>query len=475
MNLIRILVPILVMMVFGFTSTGQKPFRVHCASEGAKIDCVSGLMEYNGKYYLNGKSAYLFVATKEGYRTETMLIAPKDQKANKEKSFQIPDLHIFPTKSTIGKYVYGNVMKWEDPKMKYKRVYLDDIYDRNSKDGENMDHDVSEFNEQFGDLSDMLQNELYYMGLCDTSNATIQDNGGKCLLDVTIKDVVYEYSHYTAMSDSYGLNVARMHARMNFELKDAFDEVIFTRELDIASVVYLDNFKVNYILNTLQQGVMQFLEINELKEAIIAREEKANDMSQLASIPIHAPANISSSIPQYLQSTVTLFTEDGHGSGCIISNDGYIVTNHHVVVGDSVFKVILNRGDTVEAKVIRRDWKYDLALLKASVNFDFAFKINDKARVELADKVYVLGTPADITLGQTISSGIISAQRNFFGRDYYQTDARLNGGNSGGALMNESGELIGVVCSKISGLGIEGVGFVIPAKYIFERLKVDVN
>jgi serine protease Do len=105
----------------------------------------------------------------------------------------------------------------------------------------------------------------------------------------------------------------------------------------------------------------------------------------------------------------------------------------------------------------------------------FAFKINDKARVELADKVYVLGTPADITLGQTISSGIISAQRNFFGRDYYQTDARLNGGNSGGALMNESGELIGVVCSKISGLGIEGVGFVIPAKYIFERLKIDVN
>ncbi len=475
MIILRILIGVLLYTIFSAGLCAQN-YLVSCATEGCEITDVAGLKEYKGRYSLNRKSAYLFVASKDGFRAESLLITSNDQKKSKSDEFTISELRKFPSKSTIGKYIYGYNMKWETPEMVFTERYIGQFAGyNNGRITQLPDSPVTEYEEMYGDLNTMLDSELTYMGLTDTSKSAIQDNNSRCQLEVTVRKMEFEYAQYATAYGVKWMNLARLNAKMLFTLKDAFGVDVFSKELDVRSIIYMQDRKVNYLLNALQVGIMNFLDINELKEAIIKREEEANNVSEIPTLNIPPSDVYASSIPQFLQSAVTLYAKDGHGSGCIISADGYIITNYHVVGKDSIFQVILNRGDTVQAKVVRTDWKYDLSLLKAPLNDEIAFRISGDSGVGLADKVYALGTPADVTLGQTISSGIISARRNFFGRDYYQTDARVNGGNSGGALVNEKGELIGVVCSKIIGVGIEGVGFVIPSKYIFERLRISVN
>jgi len=86
--------------------------------------------------------------------------------------------------------------------------------------------------------------------------------------------------------------------------------------------------------------------------------------------------------------------------------------------------------------------------------------------------VYAIGTPSDIELGQTLSKGIISGKRLFNQKQYIQTDVSINSGNSGGALIDPQGNLLGIISAKIVGVGIEGLGFAIPIKYINESLVV---
>ena len=88
--------------------------------------------------------------------------------------------------------------------------------------------------------------------------------------------------------------------------------------------------------------------------------------------------------------------------------------------------------------------------------------------------MYAIGTPADQELGQTVTKGIVSGERQVEGRSFIQTDVSINPGNSGGALIDKTGMLLGVVNAKIVGRGIEGIGFAIPASRMLEVLKLDL-
>ncbi len=167
------------------------------------------------------------------------------------------------------------------------------------------------------------------------------------------------------------------------------------------------------------------------------------------------------------------------GTGFIISSDGYIVTNNHVVKNADKIYVTLseqnNKQDKVEAKVIGSDAETDLALLKISVKKDLpAIKFGDSDKMEVGDWVVAIGNP--FGLSNTVTTGIISAK----GRDihagpydnFLQTDASINPGNSGGPLLNLDGEVIGIN-TAIAASG-QGIGFAIPSKLassIIDQLK----
>jgi Do/DeqQ family serine protease len=158
----------------------------------------------------------------------------------------------------------------------------------------------------------------------------------------------------------------------------------------------------------------------------------------------------------------------GLGSGVIISTDGYILTNHHVVDGAEQIKVDLNDNRTLDAKLVGSDPPSDLAVLKIDATNLPVLALGDSDKVRVGDVVLAIGNPLGI--GQTVTMGIISAKGRQTGlssgafEDFLQTDAPINQGNSGGALVSTNSELIGINSQMLSPSGGSiGIGFAIPS------------
>ncbi len=164
--------------------------------------------------------------------------------------------------------------------------------------------------------------------------------------------------------------------------------------------------------------------------------------------------------------------QQGAGSGVIISEDGYIITNHHVVEGASNIKVTLNDNKEYDATLIGSDYTNDVAVIKIDKNDLTVALIGDSDKLKVGEDVIAIGNPLG-TLGGTVTEGILSAtSREITIEDVdmtlLQTSAAVNPGNSGGGLFNTSGQLIGIVNAKISQEGIEGIGFAIPSNKAIE-------
>lgn len=168
----------------------------------------------------------------------------------------------------------------------------------------------------------------------------------------------------------------------------------------------------------------------------------------------------------------------GAGSGVLVDSNGTLLTNHHVIDGATKILVKFQDGQTLEAKVLGSDAPSDLAVLKVDGN-DFPFlQLGDSDQVRVGDIVLAIGNPLGI--GQTVTAGIISAKGRRTGisdgtfEDFLQTDAPINRGNSGGALVNLNSELIGINSQIISPSGGSiGIGFAIPsnmAKNVMSQL-----
>ncbi len=169
---------------------------------------------------------------------------------------------------------------------------------------------------------------------------------------------------------------------------------------------------------------------------------------------------------------------EGLGSGVIVSQDGYVLTNHHVIDGADRIKVDLNDNRTLEAKVIGTDPPSDLAVLKVEASGLPVLGLGDSDRTRVGDVVLAIGNPLGV--GQTVTMGIISAKGRQTGlsngafEDFLQTDAPINQGNSGGALVSTNNELIGINSQILSPSGGSiGLGFAVPsnmARTVMEQL-----
>jgi len=159
--------------------------------------------------------------------------------------------------------------------------------------------------------------------------------------------------------------------------------------------------------------------------------------------------------------------QGGLGSGVVVTADGYILTNHHVVEGADRIRVDFADGRSYEARVIGRDQPTDLAVLKVPATGLTTIPLGDSDAARVGDVVLAIGNPLGV--GQTVTMGIVSAKGRATGgggdtfEDFIQTDAPINQGNSGGALVNLRGELIGINSQILSPVGFNiGIGFAIP-------------
>ena len=167
----------------------------------------------------------------------------------------------------------------------------------------------------------------------------------------------------------------------------------------------------------------------------------------------------------------------GQGSGVIVTDQGHVVTNHHVIAGQQEIQVTLHGGKTLRARLIGEDPMLDIAVLKIDGDGPFTpLKIGDSSEAQVGQIVFAVGNP--FGLGETVTQGIISAKERSLSdnqRDLFQTDAAINPGNSGGPLVNLRGEIIGINVSIVSPdkehPGFQGVGFSIPGNDVQDAVE----
>lgn len=170
------------------------------------------------------------------------------------------------------------------------------------------------------------------------------------------------------------------------------------------------------------------------------------------------------------------YPTQGQGSGVIVTREGHVVTNHHVIAGQQKIRITLHGGKTYSARLIGEDTLLDIAVLKIDSDETFIpLKLGDSSQVKVGQIVMAVGNP--FGLGETVTQGIISAKERSLSdnqRDLFQTDAAINPGNSGGPLINLRGEVIGINVAIFSSdkqnPGFQGVGFSIPANDVKDSL-----
>ncbi len=171
--------------------------------------------------------------------------------------------------------------------------------------------------------------------------------------------------------------------------------------------------------------------------------------------------------------------QEGIGSGFIFSDDGYVLTNYHVVKNTSQVKVIFSTGKEVSAKVVNYQEDADLAVLKITDDVEMPGKVElgDSDSLQAGEQVIAIGNPLGKEYLGSVTTGIISAVNRGVAlteggekMNLIQTDTAINPGNSGGPLINSQGEVIGINTAKIGSTGVEGIGFAIPINDATEKL-----
>jgi serine protease DegS len=169
--------------------------------------------------------------------------------------------------------------------------------------------------------------------------------------------------------------------------------------------------------------------------------------------------------------------ENSLGSGVIVDGNGYVLTNNHVIDAASEINVVLDDGRSLPARVVGTDPETDIAVLQAAGSKLPVASLGESEQMQVGDVVMAIGNPFGV--GQTVTMGIVSAtgrndRRSLLYEDFIQTDAAINAGNSGGALVNANGDLIGISTRKLgASTGAQNIGFAIPvsmAKRVMEQI-----
>lgn len=214
--------------------------------------------------------------------------------------------------------------------------------------------------------------------------------------------------------------------------------------------------------------------INELTDNLLKTTEELNSLGvqigsideEFASLKASAGDDFSKVIESAIKGVVTVRTQIGQGTGFIISDDGYFVTNAHVISGSEKIYAITYDQDVKSAELIGYDTDLDIALLKISGDYEELYLDNSNS-VQIGEKVIAIGNPLGLqfSVSQGIVSGVHREGPNNL-QAYIQTDAALNPGNSGGPLINTNGKVIGINNFKI-GSG-ESLGFALESNFIRE-------
>lgn len=300
----------------------------------------------------------------------------------------------------------------------------------------------------------ILEKQLYQNGMASFKNYAILTEVKWTLTPKKDSKLVFEK---VVSGSSFLRNLSSLSDQNNSPLvqsaglkmfKEALISSFYNCLIDSALQTAIDSFDLESVEHNLNINVAEVLKLDK-------------------------PDAYCSTLKEGIASTVSIKTASGFGSGFIISENGYILTNAHVVGEDDNVSVSFSNGMKVNADVIRKDDDRDIALIQVPLEGLIPFGLRgDTEDLDIGEDVYAIGTPEDMTLNQSVSKGIVSGFRNE-GQTFIQTDVSINRGNSGGPLLDANSRVIGVVTAKLIGVGTEGIGFAIPIQSALDALNVE--
>jgi len=267
---------------------------------------------------------------------------------------------------------------------------------------------------------------------------------------------------YDKLSDDYTNKITSLNQKIDSlesELKQEVEKEKLTREEELNKL----DTKTSDIKKNLESQVKDVS--GSLEEVKSNTAENLADLSNKLSEIQVSSSDFSSIIEDVVKAVVNVRTNLGQGSGVIFDENGYLVTNNHVINGATEINVIDYNGNSYNAVVKRTDANSDLAVLKIEGNGFSYLDFEDISNVHIGDRVIAVGNPLGLSF--SVTEGIISGlnrQLDNSGIGYIQADVPINPGNSGGPLVNSAKKIVGITTLKIS--NSEGLGFAIPSNVV---------
>ena len=266
------------------------------------------------------------------------------------------------------------------------------------------------------------------------------------LVILSISSVVYIVYKTNLISEDYNSKIS--------DLRSEYDSQINVLNTLVSNIQQEYSDKIKKLTSILERQQKESSEkIKELEEELQGISVEAGDFSTI--------------IDEAIKGVVSVITDRTQGSGTIITSDGYIVTNYHVIRDSGSLAVVTYNKNIYHAEFIGAETKNDVAVIKINVTGLNNLNFGNSDNAKIGEKVIALGNPAG--LGFSVTEGIISQKDRvlFSGTaPLLQTDVPVNPGNSGGPLLNTNGKVIGINRLKIK--GYEGLGFATPSNYVAE-------
>lgn len=331
-------------------------------------------------------------------------------------------------------------------------------------------------------FSDVMNELLVEKGFIDTSRHYLSNSYlNNLLVNATITGSTFHSIKGRPWMYSGRTDIFYCDLTIKWEILDLYQNTLYETETNTTSgqmalMLYSKASEGRYaaIKEAVERGFLILMSNDRVEELLLDRSILDTE-SEMPMLTLPTSESYVSSIGEAVKSSVTIKSEDGHGSGFVIAPNGYIITNYHVIANAEELTVVFNNGAELgDVEVVRVSKVYDLALIKVTAKSLKPFQLDASLDIPIGKEIYAVGTPTSEDLAQTVSKGIISGKRKLDNlADLVQIDASINGGNSGGAIVDKKGIVYGVVSSKISGGGVEGVAFGIPANQVLDRLKIE--
>ncbi|MFN8777280.1 MAG: S1C family serine protease [Flavobacteriales bacterium] len=316
-------------------------------------------------------------------------------------------------------------------------------------------------------IEDRVDNILSELGYQASSPSLFAEYEKHLLLDARMKEfVIHEVS---------GICHRRV-LEMDWIVRDIFGRELYTHSVTGESQVfsntgegYSDSFE-----DAMYHAIIILTDdpgFQELQQQLAGVQQRVFDQLDRIDLPGGGNKTISRK-EEIVKSQVTLINKNAHASGCVISPEGHILCTYRIVGQKEKINVQFSNGRIHPAQVLRADPYTNTVLLKADTSGTaFLRPLADRSH-QIGDEVFSVGTPVSRKLSQSLTTGIISAERTENGVVFLQTDVKISRGANGSPLINQKGELIGLVNEKYTGHGIEGLSFAVSSADILQRLKI---